>query len=98
MENASREYTYDRLKAMIERQKEKFGWEFIFLGANIDAVSTARRFGIDADHTADYHADRKGTAVIYEAMNNAVCDFRASRPMKADWKRKVDEDFQKRGK
>ena len=98
MENASREYTYDRLKVMIERQKEKFGWEFIFLGANIDAVSTARRFGIDADHTADYHADRKGTAVIYEAVNNAVCDFRASRPMKSDWKRKVDEDYRKRGK
>ena len=73
MENASREYSYDRLKKMIQRQKEKYGWEFIFLGANIDAAKEAARFGISEDHAANYHADRKGTAVIYEAVNEAVC-------------------------
>ena len=98
MENASRQYTYDRLKAMIERQKEKYGWEFIFLGANIDAAKEAARFGIDADRTANYHADTIGTAVIYEAMSEAVCNVRANRPMSKEWKRNVDADYRKRGK
>ena len=98
MENASREYTYPKLKAMIQRQKEKYGWEFIFLGANIDAAREAARFGIDADHSADYHADRKGTAAVYEAVNDAVCNVRSARPMQANWKRKVDEDYKNRGK
>ena len=90
MENASRKYSYGRLKGMIERQKEKYGWEFIFLGANIDAAKEAARFGIGADHAANYHADTLGTAVIYEAVNEAVCCARSARPMTADWKRRVD--------
>ena len=98
MENASREYTYPRLKAMIERQKEKYGWEFLFLGANIDAAKEAARFGIDADRAANYHADRQGTAVIYEAVSEAVCSVRASRPMSKAWKRSIDEDYKNRGK
>ena len=97
MENASRKYSYDRLKAMIERQKEKYGWEFIFLGANIDAAREAARFGISEDHAANYHADSRGTAVIYEAVSEAVCNVRACRPMSADWKRSVDADYRKRG-
>ena len=96
MENASRKYSYEKLKAMIERQKEKYGWEFIFLGANIDAAKEAARFGIDADRAANYHADSQGTAVIYEAMSEAVCSVRACKPMSADWKRKVDADYKKR--
>ena len=98
MENASREYSYARLKAMIERQKETYGWEFLFLGANIDAAKEAARFGIDEDRAANYHADRQGTAVIYEAMSEAVCNVRASRPMSREWKRNIDEDYRKRGK
>ena len=98
MENASRKYTYDRLKMMIERQKEKYGWEFLFLGANIDAAREAARFGISADRTANYHADSEGTTVIYEAVSEAVCNVRASRPMTADWKKKVDADYRKRHK
>ena len=97
-ENASRRYDYDKVRKMIERQKEKYGWEFIFLGANIDAAKEAGRFGIDADHAANYHADRLGTAVIYEAVSEAVCSVRACRPMKADWKRNIDADYKKRGK
>ncbi|MBQ3216622.1 MAG: hypothetical protein IJB35_02265 [Oscillospiraceae bacterium] len=97
MENASREYSYQRVRAMIEGQKEKYGWEFLFLGANIDAAREAARFGIDADRAANYHADREGTAVIYEAVNEAVRSVRASRPMSAGWKRKVDEDYRSRG-
>ena len=98
MENASRKYTYERLKAMIERQKEKYGWEFIFLGANIDAAKEAARFGIDADRAANYHADHQGTAVIYEAVSEAVCSVRACKPMSADWKRNVDKDYESRKK
>ena len=98
MENASRKYSYDRVRAMIQRQKEKYGWEFIFLGANIDAAREAARFGIDADRAANYNADSKGTAVIYEAMSEVVCNVRACRPMNADWKRSIDEDYKKRGR
>ncbi len=98
MENASREYTYDRLKAMIQRQKEKYGWEFLFLGANIDAAKEAARFGIDRDRAADYHADSTGTAVVYQAVSEAVCAVRASRPMEADWKRNIDKDYRTRGR
>ena len=98
MENASRAYSYGRLKAMIQRQKEKYGWEFIFLGANIDAAKEAARFGISEDRAANYHADSVGTAVIYEAMSEAVCSVRACRPMSAEWKKNIDADFKKRGK
>ena len=98
MENASREYTYERVRQMIEYEKEKHGWEFLFLGANIDAAKEAARFGITEDRAANYHADHQGTAVIYEAMNEAVRSVRACRPMSADWKRRVDEDYKKRGK
>ena len=98
MENASHKYSYARLKAMIERQKEKYGWEFIFLGANIDAAKEAARFGIGADRAANYHADSIGTGVLYEAVSEAVCNVRACRPMNADWKQMVDEDYNMRGK
>ena len=97
MENASQEYSYERVRKMIERKKEKYGWEFLFLGANIDAAKEAARFGIAEECAANDHADRKGTAVIYEAMSEAVCNTRACRPMSADWKRKVDEDYRERG-
>ena len=96
MENASREYSYERLKKMIERQKDKYGWEFIFLGANIDAAKEAARVGIRPEFAVDYHADRKGTAVIYEAVNEAVCSVRACREMPTDWRKTTDEDFKNR--
>ena len=98
MENASREYSCDRVKKMIQHEQEKYGWEFIFLGANIDATKEAARFGITEDRAVNYHADCHGTAVIYEAVSEAVCNVRASRPMSKDWRRRVDEDYQKRGK
>ena len=96
MENASHRYDYRKVKAMIERQKEKYGWEFLFLGANIDAAKEAARFGISADRAANYHADHKGTAVIYEAVNAAVCSVRASRPLANQWRASIDEDFENR--
>ena len=98
MENASRKYSYDRLKTMIERQKEKYGWEFLFLGANIDAAKEAARFGIGADRAANYHADSEGTNVIYETVSEAITQVRCcAAPLSADWKQRVDEDYKKRG-
>ena len=97
MENTSRRYTYDKVKAMIERQQEKYGWEFLFLGANIDAAQEAARFGIRADRAANYHADGVGTGVIYKAVSEAVCQVRScATPLSSDWKQKIDEDFKGR--
>ena len=98
MENASRRYTYDKVRAMIERQREKYGWEFLFLGANIDAAREAARFGIRSDCAADYHADSVGTEVVYEAVSEAVCQVRRSAPLAADWKQNIDADFKGRKK
>jgi hypothetical protein len=97
MENSSHLYTYDKVRGMIQRQKEKYGWEFLFLGANIDAAKEAARFGIGADRAANYHADRQGTSVIYETVNDAICHVRqCAAPLAADWKQKVDADYKKR--
>ena len=96
LENASRRYTYDKVKAMIERQRETYGWEFLFLGANIDAAREAARFGIRADCAADYHADSIGTEAIYESVCEAVCQVRRAAPLKASWKQRIDADFKGR--
>ncbi len=99
LENASRRYTYERVKTMIELQKERYGWEFLFLGANIDAAKEAARFGIQADFAANYHADHKGTGVVYETVSAAISRARScAAPLSADWKQKVDEDYRKREK
>ena len=96
MENASRQYSYEKVKSMIQKQKEQFGWEFLFLGANIDAAREAARFGISPDRAANYHADPIGTNVVYESVSDSLCDFRASMPMGTGWKQKIDADFKKR--
>lgn len=98
MENASHEYTYDKIKHMIERQKEKYGWEFIFLGANIDAISTAAKFGIDADRAANYCADGEGTRLNYQSVSCCISEMRANKPINAKWKDKIDADFEHRNK
>ena len=97
MENASSRYTYDKVRSMIQHEKEKYGWEFLFLGANIDAAREAARFGIDADRAANYHADHQGTGVIYEAVSEAVCQIRScAAPLSADWKQNIDADYNER--
>jgi len=98
MENASRRYDSEKVKKMIERQKEKYGWEFLFLGANIDAVETARGFGISEDRAVNYHSDSEGTQLNYEVVSEAICAVRCSAPLSADWKKRIDEDYEKRGK
>ena len=96
MENASRRYDADMVKHMIERQKTKYKWEFLFLGANIDAAKTARRFGIDESHAVNYHSDHKGTQLNYEVLSDAVSAVRASAPLGDNWKSRIDEDFRTR--
>ena len=92
MENASRTYSADRVKRMIEHEKEKYGWEFLFLAANIDAVSTASRYGIGADRAVNYRADSRGTRVLYDTVAEAVCQVRARAPMAADWSKAIEDD------
>ncbi len=96
MENASRRYQAQEVKEMILRQKEKYGWEFLFLGANIDAVETAGHLGIDPDRAANYHSDSQGTKLNYEAVSCAVSAVRASAPLSAAWKRNIERDYKKR--
>ena len=97
-ENASHHYSSDKVKQMIERQKEKHGWEFLFIGANIDAVETAKRYGIDRNRAVNYNADAQGTSVLYETVSKAVCNVRASKCMADDWSAAIDKDFKNRKK
>ena len=95
MENASRIYSSDKVKKMIEKKKET-GWEFLFIGANIDAVETASHFGISEDRAVNYHADKKGTKVVYDSVCEAVCSVRANAPLQASWSEKIDRDYNSR--
>lgn len=98
MENASRKYNYEKIKEMVEYQKEKYGWEFIFLGANIDAISTAARFGIGADRAANYHADSEGTRLNYETVSHTISQLRENKSINDSWKADIDADYERRGK
>ncbi len=93
MENASRRYTAEEIKAKIERQKEKYGWEFLFLGANIDAVETARHFGIDESRAVSYRSDSAGTRLNYEVVSDAVTAYRQEACLAPDWKERIEEDM-----
>lgn len=95
-ENASRRYGYGELKRLIERQKERYGWEFLFLGANMDAVAAASRFGIDADRAVRYHCDSAGIALNYEAVGEAILTLREKSALDRDWGARIREDYQKR--
>ncbi len=98
MENSSHRYTSDGVKAMVESQKKNHDWEFLFLGANIDAVETAKRFGIGSDRAVNYHSDGEGTALNYEVMSDAISTVRHNAPLSASWKARIDEDYNKRKK
>ena len=98
MENASHRYTSDQVKAMVQRQKDKYGWEFLFLGANIDAVETAARFGIAESRAVNYHCDPIGQGRVYEGVDRAVRSVRACAKVDIDWKKDIEEDFNTRKK
>ena len=96
MENASRFYTADRIRDMIERQKSKHGWEFLFLGANIDAVESARTIGISSERAVSYHSDSIGTRLNYDVVGDAVCCMRAEAAIPTGWKIRIENDFKSR--
>ena len=103
-ENSSRRYTYEKVKHMVERQKEKFGWEFLFLGANIDAIAEANRFGIKADRAVNYHCDKEGTAVNYRVLSETVSRVRhcsaheLGEVLSSTWKEEIETDYKSRSK
>ena len=97
-ENASRHYDYEKVRHMIQHEKEKYGWEFLFLGANIDAAAEAKRFGISENRAVTYKCDAAGTALNYDVISEAVCHVRASQPLDAGWKARIDADVKKRGR
>lgn len=96
MENASRRFSSDEVKKMIERQKAEFGWEFLFIGANIDAVQTAAQFGIGHDRAVNYHADSQGTQVLYETLCAPISAVRSNKAIDADWGRDISKDYNSR--
>ena len=97
MENASHRFSADEVRRMIERQKTKYGWEFLFIGANIDAVETAKRYGIDEDRAVNYNADSTGTGIVYEAVACAVSNVIKRKKLDASWSARIDEDYKNRG-
>ena len=98
MENASHKYSSSDVKKMIERQKEEYGWEFLFIGANIDAVETAARYGIGKDRAVNYHADKMGTKCLYDNVSDVVFNVRMGCIIDEKWSEKIEKDYKSRGK
>lgn len=96
LENASRKYSAERVREMIQRQKSRYGWEFLFLGANIDAVETARSFGIAEDRAVNYHSDGAGTQLNYRVLSNAVRSVRSGETLPPSWKEEIEQDYRNR--
>lgn len=96
MENASHHYTSDDVKRMVQRQKEKYGWEFLFLGANIDAVETAKNYGIMEDRAVTFHNDAIGQQLNYKVVSKTMSALRSSAPVGREWKEEIEEDFKSR--
>jgi uncharacterized protein YegL len=92
-ENASREFSYAKIKSMISKLKEKYAWEFIFLGANIDAAAEAEKFGIDKNRAAQYHNDEQGVKLNYAVVSDAISELRASKSLSDDWKAEIESDY-----
>lgn len=96
MENASRRFTYDKVKKLIKHQNEKYGWEFIFLGANIDAAETAVSMGISRDRAADYISDHEGTALNYSVLSEVTSAIRSGIGVSPDWSKSISDDISRR--
>ena len=98
LENASREYNSSTVKKLIETQKEKYGWEFLFLGANIDAIETANTIGINAERAVNYKSDSIGTKKNYDTLNKAVEEVRSGKDLDKNWKADIEADYNERNK
>ena len=97
MENASREYRVEQIKKLIEERKEKDNWEFLFLGANIDAIGAAKDLGIDSSRAVRFKSDKKGTAKNYEVLNEAIKEIRGGYQLNDSWKNGIEEDVKNMG-
>ena len=97
-ENSSREYSYPKIKKLIEKQQEKYGWEFIFLGANIDAIGEAGKLGIRANRAVRYECDSVGTALNYTCLCETIADFRGGKEMTTGWKTKIEKYHKSKNK
>ena len=95
LENASRKYNSRDIKRLIESKKEE-GWEFLFIGANIDAIETANDYGISADRAVNYNADSQGTGVVFEAVSETVAKFRGGQKVAPCWSKKINDDYNNR--
>lgn len=98
MENASCEYTYKKIHEMIAQKKTAANWKFMFLGANIDAVATARQFGVGEEYAVNYHADAEGTQLNYNVVSEAVASFRTGKKIDREWKKDIEKDYNSRAK
>ena len=96
LENASKEYSSSTVKKLIETQKEKYGWEFLFLGANIDAIETAGSIGISPERAVNYKSDSIGTKKNYDTLNKAVEEVRSGNELKKEWKADIEKDYNER--
>ena len=97
LENASRSYSYDEVQRLVKHEQEKYGWEFLFLGANMDAISAARSFGIRADRAVRYKSDSVGTMLNYQVVSETVAQMRKNEKIDADWCAPIMADVRKRG-
>lgn len=98
MENASCEYDYKKVQEMIGKMKGRSDWEFIFLGANIDAIATAKKFGVKEEFAVNYHADAEGTELNFNVLSEAVSSFRTGKSIDPSWKKEIERDFSSRMK
>ena len=96
-ENSSREYSAEKVRSLVQQQKDKYGWEFIFLAANIDAVETARHFGISRDRAQNYHADSDGIELNFRVMGETITAYRHTSALPEDWKDEIERDYKGRG-
>ena len=96
MENASHRYSSSEVKQMVERQKEKYGWEFLFLGANIDAVETAAEYGIREERAVTFRNDHRGQRLNYDTVSKSMSRMRRNAPLQADWKAEIEKDMKER--
>ena len=98
-ENSSTHFTGAKIKSLVENQQSKYGWEFLFIGANIDAISAAGNIGIKANRAVNYRSDRRGTEAVYRSVSRAMSSARvcASEPIPDDWSEEIQEDFNSRG-
>ena len=98
LENASRVYSADKVREMVRHEQDKYGWEFLFLGANIDAVETARMYGLREGHAVRFHNDKEGVELNYKVMSETIACVREKKTVPEEWMREIDEDYKGRKK